>query len=81
MLILLFAPETAENIGYSCNLLREEMNEIFIIAGNSPEDVREELRSERGAKEKSQMLIELFHVCRVSKMLYFLMKTEMPGPP
>uniref|UniRef100_A0A4W6FLE7 Phospholipid-transporting ATPase n=1 Tax=Lates calcarifer TaxID=8187 RepID=A0A4W6FLE7_LATCA len=39
--------ETAENIGYSCNLLREEMNEIFIISGNSPEDVREELRSEQ----------------------------------
>ncbi|XP_024908720.1 phospholipid-transporting ATPase ID-like isoform X2 [Cynoglossus semilaevis] len=39
--------ETAENIGYSCNLLREEMNEIFIIAGNSPEDVREELRNAR----------------------------------
>lgn len=36
--------ETAENIGYSCNLLREEMNEVFIISGNSPEDVKEELR-------------------------------------
>uniref|UniRef100_A0A3Q1HKG3 Phospholipid-transporting ATPase n=1 Tax=Anabas testudineus TaxID=64144 RepID=A0A3Q1HKG3_ANATE len=35
--------ETAENIGYSCNLLREEMNEVFIISGNSPEDVKEEL--------------------------------------
>uniref|UniRef100_A0A4W6FKJ3 Phospholipid-transporting ATPase n=1 Tax=Lates calcarifer TaxID=8187 RepID=A0A4W6FKJ3_LATCA len=40
--------ETAENIGYSCNLLREEMNEIFIISGNSPEDVREELRVRPG---------------------------------
>ncbi|KAG7489375.1 phospholipid-transporting ATPase ID-like [Solea senegalensis] len=39
--------ETAENIGYSCNLLREEMNEIFIISSNSPEDVREELRNAR----------------------------------
>lgn len=38
--------ETAENIGYSCNLLREEMNEVFIVSGNSPEDIREELRSE-----------------------------------
>ncbi|XP_076587302.1 phospholipid-transporting ATPase ID-like [Chaetodon auriga] len=37
--------ETAENIGYSCNLLREEMNDVFIISGNSPEDVRQELRS------------------------------------
>ncbi|XP_029017518.1 phospholipid-transporting ATPase ID-like [Betta splendens] len=39
--------ETAENIGYSCNLLREEMNDVFIISGNSPEDVREELRHAR----------------------------------
>uniref|UniRef100_A0A7N6B1F1 Phospholipid-transporting ATPase n=1 Tax=Anabas testudineus TaxID=64144 RepID=A0A7N6B1F1_ANATE len=38
--------ETAENIGYSCNLLREEMNEVFIISGNSPEDVKEELSIE-----------------------------------
>uniref|UniRef100_A0A8D0A995 Phospholipid-transporting ATPase n=1 Tax=Sander lucioperca TaxID=283035 RepID=A0A8D0A995_SANLU len=37
--------ETAENIGYSCNLLREEMNDVFIVSGNSPEDVRQELRS------------------------------------
>ncbi|KAL7392651.1 hypothetical protein ABVT39_027738 [Epinephelus coioides] len=36
--------ETAENIGYSCNLLREEMNDVFIVSGNSPEDVRQELR-------------------------------------
>ncbi|XP_033974038.1 phospholipid-transporting ATPase ID-like [Trematomus bernacchii] len=36
--------ETAENIGYSCNLLREEMNDVFIISANSPEDVRQELR-------------------------------------
>ncbi|KAM3610173.1 uncharacterized protein V6R79_000083 [Siganus canaliculatus] len=37
--------ETAENIGYSCNLLREEMNDVFIISGNSPEEVRQELRN------------------------------------
>lgn len=37
--------ETAENIGYSCNLLREEMNEVFIISGNSSEEVRQELRN------------------------------------
>uniref|UniRef100_A0A7N8X0F4 Phospholipid-transporting ATPase n=1 Tax=Mastacembelus armatus TaxID=205130 RepID=A0A7N8X0F4_9TELE len=42
--------ETAENIGYACNLLREEMNEVFIISGNSPEDVQAELRSETLAK-------------------------------
>uniref|UniRef100_A0A3Q3M8J2 Phospholipid-transporting ATPase n=1 Tax=Labrus bergylta TaxID=56723 RepID=A0A3Q3M8J2_9LABR len=42
--------ETAENIGYSCNLLREEMNEVFTVSGNSPEDVKEELRSEKVLK-------------------------------
>uniref|UniRef100_A0A673HD67 Phospholipid-transporting ATPase n=1 Tax=Sinocyclocheilus rhinocerous TaxID=307959 RepID=A0A673HD67_9TELE len=36
--------ETAENIGYSCNLLREEMNDVFIVAANSPKEVRQELR-------------------------------------
>ncbi|CAN9512852.1 unnamed protein product [Ophioblennius macclurei] len=35
--------ETAENIGYSCNLLREEMSEVFVVAGNSVDDVRQEL--------------------------------------
>ncbi|KAG9354384.1 hypothetical protein JZ751_001091 [Albula glossodonta] len=39
--------ETAENIGYSCNMLREEMNDIFIVGANSSEEVREELRSAR----------------------------------
>ncbi|KAJ8287108.1 hypothetical protein GJAV_G00047750 [Gymnothorax javanicus] len=39
--------ETAENIGYSCNMLREEMADIFIVAGNSSEEVAEELRSAR----------------------------------
>uniref|UniRef100_A0A672N9U3 Phospholipid-transporting ATPase n=1 Tax=Sinocyclocheilus grahami TaxID=75366 RepID=A0A672N9U3_SINGR len=31
--------ETAENIGYSCNMLREEMKEIFIVAANTAEEV------------------------------------------
>uniref|UniRef100_A0A3B3ZMG9 Phospholipid-transporting ATPase n=1 Tax=Periophthalmus magnuspinnatus TaxID=409849 RepID=A0A3B3ZMG9_9GOBI len=35
--------ETAENIGYSCNMLREEMKDIFIVAGNTTEEVRQEL--------------------------------------
>ncbi|XP_044051942.1 phospholipid-transporting ATPase ID-like [Siniperca chuatsi] len=55
--------ETAENIGYSCNLLREEMNEVFVVSGNSPEDVRQELRNARtsmkpGAMEDSVFLPE-----------------------
>ncbi|XP_073536484.1 phospholipid-transporting ATPase ID-like [Phyllobates terribilis] len=39
--------ETAENIGYSCNMLQDEMKEVFIIRGTSPEEVREELRTAR----------------------------------
>lgn len=35
--------ETAENIGYSCNMLREEMTEVFVIAADTPEEVRKEL--------------------------------------
>uniref|UniRef100_A0A8C6UTC7 Phospholipid-transporting ATPase n=1 Tax=Neogobius melanostomus TaxID=47308 RepID=A0A8C6UTC7_9GOBI len=34
--------ETAENIGYSCNMLREEMKDIFIVAANTPEGVKQE---------------------------------------
>uniref|UniRef100_A0A671LF17 Phospholipid-transporting ATPase n=1 Tax=Sinocyclocheilus anshuiensis TaxID=1608454 RepID=A0A671LF17_9TELE len=36
--------ETAENIGYSCNLLREEMNDVFfvIILGDTPKVVQDE---------------------------------------
>uniref|UniRef100_A0A3P9IXP8 Phospholipid-transporting ATPase n=1 Tax=Oryzias latipes TaxID=8090 RepID=A0A3P9IXP8_ORYLA len=36
--------ETAENIGYSCNLLREEMTEVFVISGHSVDEVHQELR-------------------------------------
>ncbi|XP_056402756.1 phospholipid-transporting ATPase ID-like [Hyla sarda] len=39
--------ETAENIGYSCNMLQDEMKEIFIIKGTSPAEVEEELRVAR----------------------------------
>ncbi|XP_041099834.1 phospholipid-transporting ATPase ID-like isoform X2 [Polyodon spathula] len=39
--------ETAENIGYACNMLREAMNEVFIISANTAEGVREELRNAR----------------------------------
>ncbi|XP_016423519.1 phospholipid-transporting ATPase ID-like [Sinocyclocheilus rhinocerous] len=53
--------ETAENIGYSCNLLREEMNDVFFVAANSPEEVRQELRDARlkmrPATEQDKFLI------------------------
>lgn len=40
----MFETETAENIGYSCNMLREEMKDVFIVAANTAEGVREELQ-------------------------------------
>ncbi|XP_058473521.1 phospholipid-transporting ATPase ID [Solea solea] len=39
--------ETAENIGYSCNMLREEMKGIFIVNANTAEGVKEELENAR----------------------------------
>ncbi|XP_069482895.1 phospholipid-transporting ATPase ID-like [Ambystoma mexicanum] len=39
--------ETAANIGYACNMLQDEMKEVFIIKGHSTEEVVEELRSAR----------------------------------
>ncbi|KAB0375077.1 hypothetical protein FD755_013569 [Muntiacus reevesi] len=36
--------ETAINIGYACNMLTDDMNDVFIIAGNTAAEVREELR-------------------------------------
>lgn len=41
---LYFVSETAINIGYACNMLTDDMNEVFIIAGNTAGEVREELR-------------------------------------
>uniref|UniRef100_A0A8C1TZ23 Phospholipid-transporting ATPase n=1 Tax=Cyprinus carpio TaxID=7962 RepID=A0A8C1TZ23_CYPCA len=41
--------ETAMNIGYSCNMLRDDMNEVFIISGHTMVEVRQELRM---AKER-----------------------------
>ncbi|XP_030599121.1 phospholipid-transporting ATPase ID-like [Archocentrus centrarchus] len=39
--------ETAENIGYSCNMLREEMKDVFIVSANTAEGVKEELQNAR----------------------------------
>ncbi|MEQ2206599.1 hypothetical protein XENOCAPTIV_000480, partial [Xenoophorus captivus] len=41
--------ETAMNIGYSCNMLRDDMNEVFIISGLAQLEVQQQLRS---AKEQ-----------------------------
>lgn len=34
---------TAINIGYACNMLTDDMNDVSIIAGNTATEVREEL--------------------------------------
>ncbi|KAH1169000.1 phospholipid-transporting ATPase ID-like isoform X1 [Mauremys mutica] len=39
--------ETAVNIGYSCNLLHDDMKDVFIIEGNTSEEVLDELRTAR----------------------------------
>ncbi|KAM6961212.1 phospholipid-transporting ATPase ID [Aplochiton taeniatus] len=39
--------ETTMNIGYSCNMLRDDMNKVFVISGNSLLEAQEQLR---GAK-------------------------------
>ncbi|MGH0162021.1 UNVERIFIED_CONTAM: hypothetical protein FKN15_002811 [Acipenser sinensis] len=43
--------ETAMNIGYSCNMLRDDMNEVFMISGHTVLEVQQELR-----KAKERML-------------------------
>ncbi|XP_041692766.1 phospholipid-transporting ATPase ID isoform X1 [Coregonus clupeaformis] len=37
--------ETAMNIGYSCNMLRDDMSEVFIISGHTASEVQQQLRS------------------------------------
>ncbi|NXV79487.1 AT8B5 ATPase, partial [Atlantisia rogersi] len=39
--------ETAMNIGYSCNLLNDDMDDVFIIEGSTSDDVLNELRNAR----------------------------------
>ncbi|KAM9138781.1 phospholipid-transporting ATPase ID-like isoform 2-T3 [Pangshura tecta] len=39
--------ETAVNIGYSCNMLHDDMKDVFIIEGNTSEEVLDELRTAR----------------------------------
>uniref|UniRef100_A0A3Q3AWV7 Phospholipid-transporting ATPase n=1 Tax=Kryptolebias marmoratus TaxID=37003 RepID=A0A3Q3AWV7_KRYMA len=38
--------ETAENIGYSCNMLREEMKDVFIVAANTAFALEKDLELE-----------------------------------
>lgn len=42
-----FVLETAINIGYSCQLLTDELADVFIVDGNSLEEVDKQLRKFR----------------------------------
>ncbi|XP_014866919.1 PREDICTED: phospholipid-transporting ATPase ID-like isoform X1 [Poecilia mexicana] len=62
--------ETAMSIGYSCNMLRDDMNEVFVISGPTQLEVQQQLRnakdnilglsrmSSTGDVEKDDMLAE-----------------------
>ncbi|XP_037539634.1 phospholipid-transporting ATPase ID [Nematolebias whitei] len=39
--------ETAMSIGYSCNMLRDDMNEVFVVSGHTLLEVQEQLRSSK----------------------------------
>uniref|UniRef100_A0A8C7DFF7 Phospholipid-transporting ATPase n=1 Tax=Oncorhynchus kisutch TaxID=8019 RepID=A0A8C7DFF7_ONCKI len=51
--------ETAENIGYSCNMLREEMNDIFVVSANNSDDVRQELSTNTPHSTYNERSMEL----------------------
>ncbi|XP_032426049.1 phospholipid-transporting ATPase ID-like [Xiphophorus hellerii] len=66
--------ETAENIGYSCNMLREEMKEIFVVTANTADKVKEELQNARrkmcpGSAEKPKVI-------KARAGLFWLQKTQ-----
>nr|XP_057919997.1 phospholipid-transporting ATPase ID-like [Doryrhamphus excisus] len=66
--------ETAENIGYSCNMLREEMRDVFVVSANTAEDVKEELRSAR--KKMCPTAAEEPTVTKARAGLFWHQKTE-----
>ncbi|XP_069865527.1 phospholipid-transporting ATPase FetA-like [Dipodomys merriami] len=49
--------ETAVNIAYSCNIFKDEMDEVFIVEGKNSETIQKELRSARN-KMKPESLLE-----------------------
>ncbi|KAM9323031.1 phospholipid-transporting ATPase ID-like [Pholidichthys leucotaenia] len=66
--------ETAENIGYSCNMLREEMTDVFIVAANTTEGVKEELQNAR--RKMCPEAAEEPSVLKSRAGLFWLKKTE-----
>ncbi|XP_054614241.1 phospholipid-transporting ATPase ID-like [Dunckerocampus dactyliophorus] len=66
--------ETAENIGYSCNMLREEMKDVFVVSASTAEGVKEELRSAR--KIMCPTAAEEPTVTKARAGLFWLQKTD-----
>uniref|UniRef100_A0A4W6C976 Phospholipid-transporting ATPase n=1 Tax=Lates calcarifer TaxID=8187 RepID=A0A4W6C976_LATCA len=66
--------ETAENIGYSCNMLREEMKDVFIVAANTAEGVKEELQNAR--RKMCPEAPEEASVIKARAGLFWCQKTE-----
>lgn len=66
--------ETAENIGYSCNMLREEMKDVFVVAANTAEEVKEELRNAR--RKMNPQAADEPAVTKARAGLFWLEKTE-----
>ncbi|KAM8744213.1 phospholipid-transporting ATPase ID [Acanthopagrus schlegelii] len=66
--------ETAENIGYSCNMLREDMKEIFIVAATTAEGVKEELENAR--RKMCPDSVDKPSVIKERAGLFWLQKTE-----
>ncbi|XP_037547990.1 phospholipid-transporting ATPase ID [Nematolebias whitei] len=66
--------ETAENIGYSCNMLREEMKDVFIVAANTAEGVKEELQNAR--RKMCPEAAEEPSVMEARAGLFWLQKTK-----
>ncbi|CAJ1071258.1 phospholipid-transporting ATPase ID-like [Xyrichtys novacula] len=66
--------ETAENIGYACNMLREEMKDIFVVAANTPEGVKEELLNAR--RKMCPDAADEPEVIKSRAGLFWLKKTE-----
>uniref|UniRef100_A0A671MF07 Phospholipid-transporting ATPase n=1 Tax=Sinocyclocheilus anshuiensis TaxID=1608454 RepID=A0A671MF07_9TELE len=52
--------ETAMNIGYSCNILRDDMNEVFIISGHTMLEVQQELSKDKISRGLDMEKTELY---------------------
>uniref|UniRef100_A0A673GTU4 Phospholipid-transporting ATPase n=1 Tax=Sinocyclocheilus rhinocerous TaxID=307959 RepID=A0A673GTU4_9TELE len=59
--------ETAENIGYSCNMLREEMKEIFIVASNTAEE-KSRLLGKKSQLLRTACMCQTVICCRVTPL-------------